>query len=99
MIEDLKKELETAFPEYNFFFAKRVYGKTIVAQKSKYVGADIFIKKDVLKVMPGIPKNKTRILIGGGAAVLMFFKKDYHEVSNKIFDYLNLQNINVKLVR
>ena len=50
MLEEIRKELETNFPEYEFSIGKRIYGKCIIAKKSKYSGADIFIKGNKISI-------------------------------------------------
>ncbi|MEZ4795770.1 MAG: hypothetical protein R2785_01260 [Flavobacteriaceae bacterium] len=92
MIESIKTELESEFPEYEFSVGKRIYGKCLIVKKSKYCGADIFIKNDKMIIEPAIPEMKTRLLIGGGAALLKMFKKDYSEPADRIFEYLKMKN-------
>lgn len=96
-IQELHKKLETRFPEYEFGIGKRIYGQCIIAKKSKYSGADIFIKNDKILLEAGIPEMKTRLLLGSGALLLKMFKKDYNEPCLKIFNYLTSENISVKV--
>ena len=96
-IENLKTELETAFPEMSFSIGKRIYGQCIIAKKSKYSGADIFVKDDGIIVEAAIPEMKTRLLIGSGAVLLKLFNKNYSEPSLKIKEYLSGKYDNVKL--
>jgi hypothetical protein len=63
-IEELQKKLELNFPEYEFRIGKRIYGQCVIAKKSKYSGADIFIKNDKVLIEAGIPEMKTRLLFG-----------------------------------
>lgn len=87
-IETIKKELEVEFPDLSFTIGKRIYGKCIIAKKSKYNGADIFVKKDVVIIEAAIPEMKTRILIGGGALLLKIFSKNFNEPSKRIAYFL-----------
>ena len=96
MIEDYKKNLEIEFPEYEFSIGKRIYEKCIIAKKSKYCGADIFFKKNKLVIESSIPEMKTRLLIGGGALLVKSFKKDFSEPVDRIFEYFENQNIEIK---
>tara|TARA_R110002072_G_scaffold288014_2_gene454016 strand:+ start:289 stop:522 length:234 start_codon:yes stop_codon:yes gene_type:complete len=75
-IDEIKTELELNFPEYQFKLGKRIYGKCIIAKKSKYSGADIFVKENKIIVESGIAEMKTRLLIGSGAVLLKKFTKD-----------------------
>lgn len=92
MIEEIKTELESEFPEYKFSIGKRLFGKCVIVKKSKYCGADIFVKKDKMIIEPAIPEMKTRLLIGSGAVFIKMFKKDYSEPADRIFDYFQLKN-------
>ena len=96
-IDEIKTELELNFPEYHFKIGKRVYGKCIIAKKSKYSGADIFVKENKIIVEPAIPEMKTRLLVGGGAILLKNFRKDYSEPASRILKFLRDQNKTVEL--
>ena len=87
-IEELIKELESSFPDYEFRTGKRIYGKCIIAKKNRYSGADLFIKQEKIIIESAIPEMKTRLLLGAGAVLLRFFKKDYHEPRDTISEYL-----------
>lgn len=88
-LEVVKKELEFYFKDYEFTLGKRIYGSCIIAKKSKYNGADIFIKNGEIRIEAGIPKTKTRLMIGGGAVLLKMFSKSYTEPSIAIYEYLS----------
>lgn len=96
-ISDLLPQLQERFTEYQFSMGKRVYGKTIIAFKSKYVGADIFYQRGKLVVLAAVPKMSTRILIGAGAVLVKMFKSDYSEPAEKIAAYFRSINIENEL--
>lgn len=96
-LDEIKKELEETFPEMTFHPGKRFYGKCIIARLSKYSGADIFVKDDIITVQAGIPEMKTRMLIGSGALFLKMFRKSYSEPALKIKSYLDKKYSNVKM--
>ncbi len=96
MIEETKKELENQFPEYQFTIAKRIYGKCIVAHKSKYRGADIYVNENKITVQSCVPDKKARILIGGGALFLKIFKKDFSEAETEMIKYFKSINKHVR---
>ena len=97
VIEEVKSELERKFPEYTFTVGKRIYGACVIAKKTKYSGADIFVKENNIIIESAIPEMKTRIWLGGGAIFLKFFNKAYSEPSLRIKDYLSSKYDNVKL--
>ena len=88
-LDDLKKELEFYFKDYQFSLGKRIYGKCIIAEQSKYSGAAIYIKNNEILIEAGIPKMKTRLLVGGGAVLLKIFSKSYNAPSIAICEYLS----------
>lgn len=90
--EELKIQLESAFPQYSFYESKRLYGHCIVAKKSKYVGAEVIVKPHKLVITPGIPDIKTRLMLGAGALFVKFFKSDYDEPAGAVFDFLKGKN-------
>lgn len=96
-IEELKAELETAFPAISFRIGKRIYGECIIAKKSKYSGADIFIKEDSIILEAAIPDMKTRLLVGSGAILLKFFNKGFSLPALQIANYLKPRYTNIKL--
>lgn len=96
-IENLKTELELAFPEMSFSFGKRIYGQCLIAKKTTYSGADIFVKDNGITIEASIPEMKTRLLIGGGAVLLKFFNKNYSQPSLRIKEYLSAKYDNVIL--
>jgi len=94
---DLKQKLESQFPQYQFRLAKRQFRQCLIAKKSNYSGADIFISKDKITIEAAIPDMKRRLLLGAGALYLKGFKKDFHEPSQKIYNYLLSESHNVNL--
>lgn len=52
--ENLKTELEAEFREFSFSVGKRIYGQCLIAKKSKYSGADIFLKDNGIIVEAAI---------------------------------------------
>ena len=96
-LEELLVKLENQFPEHEFRIGKRIYGKCIIAKKSKYSGADIFINIDKILIEASIPEMKTRLLLGSGAVYLKIFRKDYGEPCQKIANYLILEDFQVKI--
>lgn len=96
-IEDLKNRLEANFPNYEFKLGKRIYGKCIIAKKSKYSGADIYVKENSVTIEAAIPEMKTRLLIGSGALLLKMFRKDFNEPCLKISEYLKSEKIAVRV--
>ncbi|WP_460218030.1 hypothetical protein [Psychroserpens sp. MEBiC05023] len=97
-LDALKKDLEFYFKTYKFSIGKRIYGRCVIAEKSKFCGADIYIKSNKIHVQAGIPRMKTRLLVGGGAVILKMFSKRYSEPSYDIYEYLSEIHTNVKLV-
>ena len=87
-INKIKEELISQFPEYSFFVSRRLNGRCIVAKKTKYRGADIFVKKDRIVIDAAIPEWKTRFILGAGAAYIRLTKKDFFEVALQIRDFL-----------
>lgn len=96
-LEELQTILANEFKEYEFKLGKRIYGRCLIAKKNKYAGADIYLKKDGALIEAAIPEMKTRLLIGSGAMLLKKFKKDYDEPCQRIVEFLNSQNIAVKV--
>lgn len=96
-IDQIKKDLELEFPQYQFSIVKRIYGKCIITKKSKYSGADIYVKENRIIVEPGVPEMKTRLLIGGGAVLLKMFRKDFNEPALEIAKFLEERSQNVEL--
>jgi hypothetical protein len=94
-LELVKKQLEAEFPDLSFSNGKRIYGNCIIAKKSKYSGADIFVRKNKIVVDAAIPEMKTRFLIGAGVLYLKFFNKNFSEPSIRIFEFLK-KNYNVE---
>lgn len=88
-IDQLQQELTGQFPEFAFFRARRLTGRCIVAKKSKYYGADIFVKGDRIVVEPAIPDWTTRLIMGAGAAYKKLTDSNYNEVASNIRDYLS----------
>jgi hypothetical protein len=98
-IENLKSELEKQFPEFSFRLGRRIYGKCIIAKKSKYSGADIYLTNKRIIVEPSVPEMKTRLVIGAGALFLKYFNKDFSEPASKIKAYLSQNYEHVALRR
>ena len=96
-IEEIIAALEKAFVEMEFTIGKRIYGKCIIAKKSTYCGAAIFVTNNSIVVEAAIPETKTRLLIGGGAILLKLFAKNYTEPSLKIYAFLSNNYANVQL--
>jgi hypothetical protein len=96
-IEEIKSDLERAFPEYSFSIGKRLLGECVIAKNTKYSGADIFVKDDKIVIEASIPEMKTRILLGSGVLFLKFLSKNFSEPSLKIHNYLRKKNDSVKL--
>lgn len=87
-IDQLKQELTEHFPEYTFFKTRRLTGHCIVAKKSKYYGADIFVKSDRIVVEAAIPEWTTRLFLGAGAAYKKLTDSKYGEVAKEIEKFL-----------
>jgi len=87
--EQLKQELTEHFPEYFFFKTRRLTGRCIVAKKSKYCGADIFVKGDRIIVESAIPDWTTRLFLGAGAAYKKLTDQKFSEAAMEIKDFLN----------
>lgn len=96
-LESIKSELEAQFPEMAFSMGRRIYGKCIVANKSKYRGADIFLSRNGIVIDPAIPEMKTRLLIGAGAVFLRYFKKDFCVPAQEIKAFLETKHRNVQI--
>jgi len=97
LLEDIKNELELAFPHMTFTIGKRAFQKCIIAYRSKYRGADIFVKNDKIIVEAAIPEMRTRLLIGSGALLLKMFKRDFSVPAGVIIEYLSARHSNVRL--
>ena len=95
-INTIKHQLETQFPDLSFTIGRRIYGECIIAKKTKYSGADIFIKKSNITVEAAIPEMKTRMLLGAGAVFLKLFSKNYKDPSIRIKNFL-MKDYDVKL--
>lgn len=80
-IDRLKQELEKQFPELIFFKTRRVFGSCIVAKRSKFYGADIFIRGNKIFVEAAIPNWTTRFFLGAGAVYLKLKDSKYEEVA------------------
>jgi hypothetical protein len=88
-LQDLKNDLEERFPEYTFFLSERLLmGRCITAMSSRISGADIFLHKNRLKIIPAIPDKRNRILLGSGVLFLRTFSKRFKEPAWRIFKYL-----------
>jgi hypothetical protein len=87
-INEIKAELEDAFPLYTFWITRRLFGRCIVAMKSKYYGADIFVKKDRIVIEAAVPEWKTRFMLGAGAAYKKFTDKNFFDAAVEIKTYL-----------
>ena len=88
-INNIQEELATQFPELSFFITWRLLGKCIVAKKSKYNGADIFIKKKRIVVEASIPEWKTRMFLGAGAVYLKYTDRKFSETALRVKDFLS----------
>ncbi len=88
-IDQIIQELKENFPEYTFFKTRRLTGRCVVAKKSKYYGADIFVKGDKIVVEAAIPDWATRLLLGAGAAYKKFTDTNYNEVATQIQSFLS----------
>src|SRR4051812_47929684 len=88
-INEIKDELTFQFPQYSFFLTRRLTGRCIVAKKSKYYGADIFIKKDRIIVEAAVPEWKTRLMLGAGAAYIKLTDKKFSDVAFEVKDFLS----------
>lgn len=88
-INSIKMELAEAFPEISFSTTRRLTGRCIVAMKSKYQGADIFIKSDKIVVEAAIPQWTTRFMLGAGAAYRKLTDKDFSDTALQIKEYLS----------
>jgi hypothetical protein len=84
----LKNELEKAFNYYEFFFARRLAGRRLVAKSSKYSGADIWLRNGTIVIEPAIPEWKTRLVLGAGAVYLKATNQEYRIPAKKIAEYL-----------
>ena len=94
--EQLKNKLENQFPEYEYRLGNRkLAGDCLIVKNTKYSGVDIFIKKGKILLEPAIPEMKTRLLVGAGALFLRMFSKNFKEPSNKIYQFLKEESINV----
>ena len=87
-IDQIIQELTDNFPEYKFFKTQRLTGRCIVAKKSKYYGADIFVKGNEIIVEAAIPDWTTRLVLGAGAAYKKITDRKYAEVATQIQNYL-----------
>ena len=85
----IKEELTVQFPEYSFFTTRRLIGRCIVARKSKYYGADIFIKKDRMVIEAAIPDWGTRLLLGAGALYKKISDPNFSEVAIQMKEFLS----------
>ncbi|MDB5200654.1 MAG: hypothetical protein JWQ27_63 [Ferruginibacter sp.] len=88
-IKLIKEELTSQFPEYSFFLSRRLTGRCIVAIKTKYNGADIFVKKHRVVIEAGIPEWKTRLILGAGAAYRKVTDKGFYDVALRVSDFLS----------
>lgn len=86
--EDVKADLEAHFPDYSFFNARRISGRCIVAKKSKYCGADIYVKVDRVVIEAAIPEWKTRFMLGAGAALKRVSDPHYFDAAEEVTNYL-----------
>ncbi len=84
----IKKELTGQFPEYSFSTVRRLQGICIVVTKSKYHGADIFIKKNKIIIEAGFPAFKTRLLWGAGVLWKKTFDKEFYTVAIRVKSFL-----------
>jgi hypothetical protein len=88
-INNIKRELSAQFPELSFSTTRRLFGRCIVAKKSKYQGADIFIKSNKIVIEAAIPEWKTRLMLGAGAVYRKLTDKDFSKTALQIKDYLS----------
>jgi len=88
-IDQIIQELTDNFTEYKFFKTRRLAGHCIVAKKSKYYGADIFVKGSEIIVEAAIPDWSTRLVLGAGAAYKKLTDSKYGEVAAQIQHYLS----------
>jgi hypothetical protein len=95
-INDIKEKLAVQFPELSFSTTRRLTGRCIVAMKSKYQGADIFVKRNKIVIEAAIPQWKTRLMLGAGALYKKLTDKDFSKTALQIKDYLS-KNYEVSL--
>ncbi|HEX6334891.1 MAG TPA: hypothetical protein VFZ78_11735 [Flavisolibacter sp.] len=72
-----------------FFVTRRLTGRCIVAKKSKYFGANIFVKKDRIVVEASIPEWKTRFMLGAGAAYRKLTDPNFNEAALQVAQFLS----------
>jgi hypothetical protein len=94
--ETIKAELEKAFPEWEFTMGHRLRGACIIAKKSKYSGAEIYVSPAEINIEAVIPSMKTRMLLGAGAVLLKYLHKRYNEPALRIKVYLSGRYPHVK---
>ena len=81
-LEQLREDLEKRFPEYSFSYQKRfLQEQCLNARSSGIYGADIYLKRYEIRVVPVIPDKKLRILLGSGVLLLIAFSKKFKEPS------------------
>lgn len=97
--EAIKAELEKAFPEWAFTLGKRLRGTCIIAKKSKYAGAEIYVSASGIIIEAAIPSMKTRMLLGAGAVLLKYLHPRYNEPALRIKVYLSDRYPHVKWVQ
>ena len=85
----IKEELATHFRDLTFFTTRRLTGRCIVAKKSTYYGADIFVKKDSIVVEAAIPDWKTRLLMGAGAAYKKITDQNFSQTALQVKEFLS----------
>ncbi|MBB6613153.1 hypothetical protein H7F15_19090 [Pontibacter sp. Tf4] len=95
-LEAIKSDLEENTPQYTYRIGKRVYGQCIIAKKSNFSGADIYLKKDRIEVESAIPETWARIVAGSGAALMKLFTKDYSKPEEELLSYLGHKYESVK---
>jgi hypothetical protein len=88
-IDYIKEKLSSQFPEYSFSLTRRLSGRCIVAKKSKYNGADIFVKNDRIIIEAAIPEWKIRIMLGAGAIYKKVTDKNFSETALQIKEFLS----------
>lgn len=94
-LEALKAELEKQLPEYSYRPARRTHGKCIVAKKTNFSGAAIYVKKDFIEVRASIPETWALYAVGSGAIFMRWFSPAYSEPQKKITAYLSSRYSNV----
>jgi len=96
-LENLMERLSVEFPDMSFRIGSRLNKKCIIAKKSNYSGADIFVKSDRIELEPCVPDTKHRILIGSGALFLKLFRKSFSEPAKQIASSLEKDGFIVSL--